>query len=264
MILDTILDHKLTEVAKAKRYAPVEELIPLLPEAPPVRPFAKALNAKGGLPAIIAEVKKASPSAGDIAAEADPKQVAMGYEQNGASALSVLTDEKFFNGSLDYLRQIRQQVQIPLLRKDFIVDPYQLYEAREAGADAALLIVAALSFPLLQQLRELCRELGMDALVEVHDEHELQHALKIQPDLVGINNRNLQSFEIDTDTSFRLARLFFDDPRSEGVKLVSESGITKSDTLRSLAAAGFHAALIGTAFMRYPDPGSQLREVLQG
>lgn len=263
MILDTIIDYKLIEVAQAKRYAPIEELKELLGDAPPTRPFARGLNAQAGMPAIIAEVKKASPSAGDIAAQADPVKVAQSYQANGASALSVLTDEKFFNGSLDYLRQIRLQVDIPLLRKDFIIDPYQLYEAREAGADAALLIVAALSFPLLQDLRELCRELNMDALVEVHDKRELQHALNIQPEMIGINNRNLQSFEIDIETSFRLARLFFDDPRREGIKLVSESGITDSDTLRRLTTDGFNAALIGTAFMKYPDPGEQLSKVLQ-
>ncbi len=263
MILDAILEHKYKEVAEAKQRTPLSALMQAIDSAPQARSLSAALTANDGLPAIIAEVKKASPSAGSIAAEAEPVKVAQSYQAHGASALSVLTDAKFFNGCLDYLKDIHHAVDIPVLRKDFIVDPYQIYEARAAGADAVLLIVAALSDQQLHELRGLCAELHLDALVEVHDEQELERALRLNPDMLGINNRNLYTFNVDVETSFRLASIFHAGKQNGNTKLVSESGITEHSTLRRLADAGFDAALIGTAFMKHPDPGVELGKVLK-
>ena len=210
------------------------------------------------IPAVIAEVKKASPCKGVIRADFDPVAIAKSYEQGGASALSVLTDEKFFQGKLDYLTTVREAVSLPVLRKDFVIDEYQVYEARAAGADAVLLIVAVLDDELLKRLHDCVLSLGMDALVEVHDEAEMERALAINPRIVGINNRNLQTFEVSLDVTRRLAESI----GQRSFKLVSESGIHTREDMIALGKMSIDAALIGESLMREADPGAKLRELL--
>jgi indole-3-glycerol phosphate synthase len=207
--------------------------------------------------AVIAEFKRRSPSAGPLRAGADVGEIAAAYERGGAAAMSVLTDEPHFGGSLVDLREARAACALPLLRKDFILDPYQLYEARAAGADAVLLIVAALAPETLAELHELVRELGMDALVEVHDGAELEVALAVGADLIGINNRDLRDFSVDVRRTFQLlARI------PPGVAVVSESGIASSEQLRELHEQGVHGVLVGESLMRAPDPALALRALL--
>ncbi len=258
MILDTIIEHKIKEVASAKARVPLAEVKAAAADAPKVRGFAEALIQKANRPAVIAEVKKASPSKGVIRADFDPVSIAKSYEIGGASAISVLTDEKFFQGKLDYLTMVREAVSLPVLRKDFVIDEYQVYEARAAGADAVLLIVAALEDEELKRLHDYVTSLGMDALVEVHDECELERAMAIDPKIVGINNRNLRTFEVSLDVTRRLVEGL--GPRS--FKLVSESGIHTREDMIALGGMGIDAALIGESLMREPDPGVKLRELL--
>ena len=207
--------------------------------------------------ALIAEVKKASPSAGVICEDFDPVRIAREYEAAGASCLSVLTDEKFFQGSLDHLRQIREAVKVPLLRKDFIIDERQILEAVEWGADATLLIVAILTDAQLKRFHSLATEAGLAALVEVHDESELDRALAIGAQLIGVNNRDLRTLSVSIDNSLRIAGSLPDN-----VLRVSESGIETRQDIDRLRAAGFHAFLIGERLMREPDPGAALRGLL--
>lgn len=255
-VLDRIIDHKRGEVAQARRLRPVEQLQAERESAPPVRDFVAALRAASGM-ALIAEVKKASPSAGIIRADFDPVAIAQTYERHGAACLSVLTDEHFFQGHLDYLRAVRQAVQIPVMRKDFLIDRYQVLEARAAGADCILLIAECLDDCHLRDLYFYASELGMESLIEIYDPENLDRVLKLEPALVGINNRDLRTFVTDLDHTLRLA------PRlSASTLLVSESGIRTHADVQRLKAGGARAVLVGETLMRSPDIGQAVDELL--
>ena len=256
-ILDEILAHKRVEVAEALARVPRDEMRARAERADAPRGFRKAL-AEADAPAIIAEIKRRSPSKGEIRPDFEPVACAQAYENGGAAALSVLTDESYFGGRLDYLAQVRAAVSLPLLRKDFVVDPYQFDEARAAGADAVLLIVSALAADELPTLLARARALGLDALVEVKREVELDRARAAGADLVGVNNRDLATFEVDLQTTKRLARRL---PGSEDVLLVSESGIFSYDDVQWLAETGARAFLVGESLMRQPDPCRALLEL---
>ena len=258
-ILKKILDHKRGEVAAARAAIPLSELRARLADLTPARGFVASLErtATAGRTAIIAEVKKGSPSKGVIRADFDPLVIASVYAENGASCLSVLTDEHFFLGNLAFLPEIRKVVDIPLLRKDFIFDPYQVYEARAAGADAILLIAAMLDLARLREFASLARELYLDVLLEVHDERELETALETDCRLIGINNRSLRTFVTDLSTTERLAPLLPTDRL-----IVAESGINTREEIVRLRRAGAKAFLIGETLMREPDIGAKLRELL--
>jgi indole-3-glycerol phosphate synthase len=251
-ILDTIVEQKKREVAALpRRTVTVASLKKALTKRGDHRGFNCALrHPRRGSVALIAEVKKASPSAGVIRADFDPVLIAKEYEAAGASCLSVLTDEKFFQGSLDYLKQIRAAVKLPLLRKDFFIDKRQILEAIEWGADAILLIVAILSDAQLKQFHELATEAGLAALVEVHDEEELERALAIDVRLLGVNNRNLKSFTVDLGTTEQLAAKVFAARAREDVLLVAESGIHTRADVERLAKSGAGAILVGESLMR--------------
>lgn len=261
-ILDKILAVKHQEVAELKKRHNEAALLAQLDDlkdAP--RGFFAALRhtMESGGPAVIAEVKRASPSAGIIRQDFDPVQIARQYAANGATCLSVLTDKPFFQGDDVYLQEIRAAVDLPLLRKDFIVDEYQILQARVLGADAVLLIVAALSDAQLMDYTILAHDLGMDVLVEVHDEAELDRALPLPLTMVGVNNRNLHDFSVDLQTSVRLmARL------PKDYILVSESGICHHDDIRYLQDAGIGAFLVGGSLMAKADPGAALRNLIEG
>jgi indole-3-glycerol phosphate synthase len=249
-ILDEILDHKRREVAKARRDRPPERLAEALRQhTDPVRGFRRAL-AEAEPPAVIAELKRRSPSKGLIRPDFEPVACARAYAAGGAAALSVLTDRKFFGGELGYLSAVREVVDLPLLRKDFVVDAYQIDEARLAGADAVLLIAAALSPEELAEFAKVAAERDLDALVEVHDEAELEVALAAGADLVGVNNRDLRTFEVDLGVTERLARRL---PDPEAVLLVAESGIHTAGDVARLSAAGARAFLVGESLMRETD-----------
>jgi len=252
MILDTIVARKYEEVAALK-----ERGLPQLeqPVEPP-RGFIRALTAAPGV-AIIAEAKKASPSKGVIQPDFDPVRIARNYRQGGAHCLSVLTDVDFFQGSLAYIPLVRAAVDLPVLRKDFIIDPLQIEEARAVGADAILLIAAILDVEQLRDYRLLAESLGMDALVEVHDERELEAALAAESRLLGVNNRNLNDFTVSLETTFRLLQKI---PKTTPV--VSESGIASVSDMLRLKAAGVKAALIGESLMRAGKQDQLLREFL--
>ncbi|HOP41650.1 MAG TPA: indole-3-glycerol phosphate synthase TrpC [Geobacteraceae bacterium] len=257
-VLKKIIDYKQGELTEAKSRIGLDELRARVADCPPVRGFLDALRETdaAGRTAIIAEVKKGSPSKGLIRADFDAVAIAGTYEANGASCLSVLTDEHFFFGHLDFLAAIRRAVAIPLLRKDFIFDSYQIYEARVAGADAILLIAAVLDPDRLREFLALAGELSLDVLLEVHDERELEVALATDCPLVGINNRNLHSFVTDLGTTERLCTRM---PCDRFV--VAESGInTRADIVR-LHGAGARAFLIGESLMRERDFGAKLREL---
>ena len=256
MILSKILEQTKVTVAARKKVVSLEQLIDELQKQEPARDFARVLSRPGRIN-IIAEAKKASPSKGIIRPDFDPVSIAQCYEKNGAGAVSVLTEEHFFQGHLDYLRLIRRSVGIPVLRKDFIIDHYQVYEARAAGADALLLIAAALDISELSSLLHLTHDLGMQALVEVHTADELKIALHAKPSIIGINNRNLDTFFTDLRTTIELRTLV-----PEGIIIVSESGINTSDDIKRLRSCGIDAFLIGEALMREPDPGLKLRQLL--
>lgn len=252
MILDTIVARKYEEVAELKRRG-----LPTLsrPIAPP-RGFIRALVNAPGV-AIIAEAKKASPSKGVIQLDFDPVRIARNYKQGGAHCLSVLTDVDFFQGSLDYIPLVRETVDLPVLRKDFIIDPLQVEEAHAVGADAILLIAAILDTAQLREYRLQAESLGMDVLVEVHDERELDAALAAESRLIGINNRNLQDFTISLETTFQLLQKI-----PAGIPVVSESGIATVADMRRLKEAGITAALIGESLMRAGQQDQLLREFL--
>lgn len=257
-ILHRILERKVEEVAERQDQVPLAELTARIAELPATRGFAAAIEAKieSGLPAVIAEVKKASPSKGVIRADFDAAAIARSYAAAGATCLSVLTDRDFFQGSEACLQQARAACSLPLLRKDFIVDPYQVHEARAIGADCILLIVAALDDDVLLQLATLAGELGLDVLCEVHDADELERALALPVQLIGVNNRNLRNFETSLDTSLELQQLMEYDRT-----LVAESGIRTPEDVARLRASGINAFLVGEAFMRTEDPGSELRRL---
>ena len=241
-------------VARRSAEVPLEDLRRRLADRPEQRPFGEAL-VRPGL-SVIAEFKRRSPSAGEIRPGATPADIARAYDEAGAAALSVLTDESNFGGSLDDLREARGACELPILRKDFIVDSYQLYEAALAGADAVLLIVAALDPDQLARLYEEARGLDLDVVVEVHKESELETALTVDAEVVGINNRNLDDFSVDVKTTFELMP---DVPA--GKTVVSESGIAERGTLEELERVGVDAVLIGETLMRAEDPGAKLREL---
>jgi len=258
-ILNKIVAVKHEEVAAAKQCVPFEAMRFDAESRVLTRDFEGALRAKiaAGQAAVIAEVKKASPSKGVLRAEFIPADIAQSYaEGNGtvsAACLSVLTDKQFFQGSVDYLKQARASCELPVLRKDFMVDPYQVYEARAMGADAILLIAACLQDAQMREFEAIARSLGMAVLVEVHDEAELERALQLKTPLIGINNRNLRTFEVSVDTTIALL------PKvPEGRLAVTESGVTTRDDVAKLRAAGVHAFLVGEAFMRADEPGEAL------
>lgn len=253
-VLDRILATKRDEVAAAKLREPAAALGARAASHPePTRGFRAALAA-GERPRVVAELKRRSPSKGEIRADFDPLACAKSYAESGAAALSVLTDEPYFGGRLAYLEAVRRTVTLPLLRKDFLIDPYQVDEARVAGADAVLLIARALPGAALAEMRAHAAALGLDALVEVHDEAEVEAALAAGADLVGINNRDLATFETDLAVSERLAPPL----AAAGVVVVAESGIFTYDDVQRLEAAGAHAVLVGEALMREPDVGRAL------
>ncbi len=262
-ILDTIVEQKQREVALLPQHTiSVADLQAAMAARGDRRDFAGALQTpKKGSVALIAEVKKASPSAGDIRINFDPVQIAREYEAAGASCLSVLTDEKFFKGSLEYLRQIRKAVRLPLLRKDFIIDARQILQAIEAGADAILLIVAILTDEQMQTFHTLATEAGLAVLVEAHDAEELDRALKIDAKLVGVNNRNLKTFKVDLATTEQLARKL---DLSGGQLLVAESGIHTHADVERLAKCGASAILVGESLMRHDNIGAKVNELLLG
>lgn len=254
-ILDEIIRWKRKEIAHCKRARPQEAVQAEMALAPPLRDFVAALRGPGIC--LIAEVKRASPSKGLLRHDFDAVALACEYEANGAAAVSVLTDQRFFQGDLGHLQAVRQNVGLPVLRKDFILDPYQVYEARAAGADAILLIVAALSDGELASLYRLVRELGMAALVEVHNAAELERALHIRPRLVGVNNRDLRTFEVNLETTARLRPLI-----PTEVTLVAESGVhTRADVTR-LEAIGADAMLVGESLVQAEDIGRKIQELI--
>jgi indole-3-glycerol phosphate synthase len=262
-ILQRILDRKAEEIAARSARISIDALRARLADAPPVRGFAAAVDAKraAGLPAVIAEVKKASPSKGVIRADFDPPAIARSYEVGGAACLSVLTDIDFFQGADAYLQQARAACALPVLRKDFTVDAYQIVEARVLGADCILLIVSALDDAQLSSLYREAMAIGLDVLVEVHDADELARALALPAvdgrlPLIGVNNRNLRTFEVSLDTSLALKAAL-----PEGRALVTESGIATRDDVERMRAAGIDAFLVGESFMREPDPGVALQRL---
>lgn len=257
-VLTTILGRKVQEIAERSTRMPLLELIARAADASPVRGFADALNERvaAGEPAVIAEIKKASPSKGVIRADFHPDDIAVSYEFGGAACLSVLTDVDFFQGADAYLQEARAACTLPVLRKDFIVDPYQVYEARVLGADCILLIVAALDDAQLVELSSLAMELGMDVLVEVHDIDELERALQVPVPLVGINNRNLRTFEVSLDNTLAMKDAV---PRDR--LLVTESGILMAEDVVKMRSAGVNAFLVGETFMRAEEPGEALRQL---
>ncbi|MDP2033766.1 MAG: indole-3-glycerol phosphate synthase TrpC [Polaromonas sp.] len=254
-ILNKIVAVKRQEVAAAIRRKPLAAVRFDAESRVLTRDFAGALRAKiaAGQPAVIAEVKKASPSKGVLRADFIPADIAQSYAEYGAACLSVLTDKDFFQGSVDYLKQARASCDLPVLRKDFIVDPYQVYESRVMGADCILLIAACLDDAQMKSLEALAMSLDMAVLVEVHDRAELERALKLKTPLLGINNRNLQTFEVSLDTTLTLLK---DVPADR--LLVTESGITTPADVARLREAGVNAFLVGEAFMRAEDPGVAL------
>jgi indole-3-glycerol phosphate synthase len=257
-ILQKILAVKTQEVAAALQQKSLSQMRAEAEQAVPVRDFVGAIRHKiaAGLPAVIAEIKKASPSKGILRADFKPAELAASYASHGAACLSVLTDEQFFQGSTAYLQQARAACQLPVLRKDFMVDPYQIYQARAMGADAILLIVSALSLAQMQEFEALAHSLKMAVLVEVHDGAELDLALQLKTPLLGINNRNLRTFEVSLQNTLDLL------PRIPADRIVvTESGILKQADVQLMRAHQVNAFLVGEAFMRADDCGTELAKV---
>jgi indole-3-glycerol phosphate synthase len=257
-ILEEIVEHKRGEVRSRITRMPLAKIEQQIQRAPKVRDFAGALRCRidQGDPAVIAECKKASPSKGLIREDYDPQAIAQSYAGGGATCLSVLTDEKYFKGSDEHLVSARAACDLPVIRKDFVIDPYQVYEARALGADCILLIMACLDDSTLQELADIATRLGMDALLEVHDRTELERALRLRLPLIGINNRDLRRFVTDIETTIGLLR---DVPEDRVV--VTESGIRTKEDVRKLRGHGVNAFLVGEAFMRAPDPGGMLQRL---
>jgi len=257
-ILNKILAVKAQEVAAALSAKSLPKLRAEVEQALPVRDFVAAIRAKiaAGKPAVIAEIKKASPSKGVIRQDFRPAEIAQSYARHGAACLSVLTDEQFFQGSTEYLRQARAACELPVLRKDFVVDEYQIWQARVMGADAILLIAAALTLKQMQAFEKLAHQLGMAVLVEVHDGKELEVALQLKTPLIGINNRNLRTFEVSLQTTLDLLGQI---PPQRIV--VTESGIFTAQDVEHMRGHQVHAFLVGEAFMRADDPGAELERV---
>ena len=257
-ILNTILARKVEEIQQRSRVRPLEDMRARAMQQPPTRGFVDAIRRKhaAGEAAVIAEVKKASPSKGLIRKDFNPAQIARSYEAGGAACLSVLTDVDFFQGSNLYLGEARAACSLPVLRKDFTIDPYQVYEARVIGADAILLIVAALEDGPMVEMANLAMELGMDVLVEVHDIDELERALQTDCELIGVNNRNLRTFEVSLDTTLELKDAV---PRDR--TLVTESGIASQADVARMREAGVQTFLVGESFMREAEPGVALQRL---
>ncbi|HEX8947844.1 MAG TPA: indole-3-glycerol phosphate synthase TrpC [Dissulfurispiraceae bacterium] len=252
-ILSTILEKKLERVKHAKSLASADELRKRLRDLPATRDFAGAIKREGGDVRLIAEIKKASPSKGVIRKDFDPLSIASIYEKKGANAVSVLTEEDFFQGRLSFVREVKGVTSRPVLRKDFIFDEYQIYESRVHGADAILLIAAVLERDQAKEYLHLASELGLHVLFEIHDEEDLGKALLVDPRIIGINNRNLKTLKIDLSTTLRLQK---DIPREK--TLVSESGIKDREDVAKLGDAGIDAMLIGTSFMEAEDIGRRI------
>ena len=257
-ILEQILETKAAEVTFAKRQRSLAELEAAITGAPPVRGFSAAMRARvtGRKSAIIAEIKKASPSKGLIRQDFDPARHAVDYAENGATCLSVLTDEKYFQGANVFLQQARAACQLPVIRKDFMIDPYQIAESRVLGADCVLLIVAALDASQLQELAAYAGELSLDVLIEVHNGAELETALTLDTDLIGINNRDLHTFTTNLQTSIDLAAELPDDRL-----VITESGIHSAKDVALMHRNGIFGFLIGESLMRSEQPGAKLREL---
>jgi indole-3-glycerol phosphate synthase len=255
MILDEICAHKRGEIAHAMSRAPLRDTIERAKDAPPTRDFRHAIRRDGVR--LIAEVKRASPSRGVLAEGLEPVELASIYEECGAAAISVLTDEKFFKGSLEDLTAVRKSVSVPCLRKEFMLDAYQIYEARAALADAILLIVRILSDSQLCEFREIATSLGMASLVECHDEAEVRRAIETGAQIIGINNRDLQTFQVDFNTTLELRKHV-----PGGKVLVSESGIFTREHVRKLEGGGVDAILVGEALVTSGDVRAKIRELL--
>ncbi|HEY9625297.1 MAG TPA: indole-3-glycerol phosphate synthase TrpC [Crinalium sp.] len=258
-ILEEIVWHKETEIDQLRERVPLLELQKQAATASPPRDFLTALNQGKTQPALIAEVKKASPSKGVIREDFDPVAIAQSYEQAGASCISVLTDQKFFQGSFSYLKQIRQTVEVPLLCKDFLIYPYQIYLARVNGADAVLLIAAILPDKDLQYFLKIVKTLGMTALVEVHTLAEMDRVLSLDGvELVGINNRNLQDFSVSLDVTREILQARGQQLKDRGILVVSESGLHTPADLKVVQEAGSNAVLIGESLVKQPDPAEAI------
>ena len=256
MILDSIIEHKQKELQTDQEQVPLATLKSILADLPPTKDFKEAISLPDTIN-LIAEVKKKSPSKGIIRVDFDPVCIAKTYAENGAAAVSVLTDIRFFDGRLEYLIAICQEVDVPLLRKDFTIDPYHIYQARAAGADAVLLIVAALNSDQLREFADIASSLSMAALVEVHTEAELDIALDVGAEIIGINNRDLRTFNTDLATTFKLRESIPSDK-----VVVSESGIYTREDVESLREVGVNAILVGESLMRSPDIGEQVRKLI--
>lgn len=257
-MLETILAHKHAEIEKAQRIVPIAVLEKQLEDMGSVRSLLRSITGENGpRHRVIAEIKRASPSKGVFREDLEPASWAQSYQRAGAAALSVLTDERFFKGSLQHLQEVRRCVDLPLLRKDFILDPYQILEARCNGADAILLIVRALDTKRFKQLLRICRDVGLETLVEVHTEEELNRALEEDAPLVGINNRDLKSFNVDISVTERLM------PRiPSGTTVISASGIKTKQHVERLESTGVKAFLVGEALVTSSDPEKKLRELV--
>jgi len=257
-ILKKIVARKEEEIAGARQRVSLEELRESLGDKSPPRGFVAALKKKiaRGDPGVIAEIKKASPSKGVLREDFHPADIARSYAEHGAACLSVLTDVDFFQGSPEYLKQARAACGLPVIRKDFIVDPYQVYEARAMEADCILLIAACLDDEQLASLNGLAMNLGMDVLIEVHDEEELQRALRVDNPMVGINNRNLRTFEVSLDTTLNMLERMPDNRL-----VITESGILQPEDVDLMRGHGVNGFLVGEAFMRADDPGARLAEL---
>lgn len=256
MILDTIVAHKREELKRDKENAPLQTLKNRIHDLPPTRDFRAALAAPVAVN-LIAEVKRKSPSKGIIREDFNPVKIAKSYSVNGATAISVLTDQQFFGGNLSYLSKIRNAVELPLLRKDFTIDEYHIYQARVAGADAVLLIVAILTTEQLREFIGVAKHLNLAALVEVHTQPEVDIALDVGAEIIGINNRDLKTFHTDIATSFHLRKLIPEDKL-----IVSESGIYTREDVMKLGEADIDAILVGESLMRSADIGVKVRELL--
>ena len=257
-ILKKIIGRKLEEIASRSRQLPLKRLVEALSSSGPTRGFVDAIIKKidQGEPGVIAEIKKASPSKGVIREDFRPAEIAASYQRGGAACLSVLTDVDFFQGSDDYLKQARSACRLPVLRKEFIIDPYQVYEARAIGADCILLIVACLGDARLCELNDLAHELNMDVLIEVHDAEELDRALQVDNRLIGINNRNLRTFEVSLNTTLDLLERIPDDR-----VIITESGIHRPEDVALMRQHQVNGFLVGETFMRADDPGERLAQL---